>query len=186
MRNLRSVEFEVPSSSHFSPQAYSKNPKFWENKLTPWITRELQAILEEEDVHLLVSFLLGILQKHDIHEKEAKEQLNDILYEHTDTFVHEFYNFSNSSYDIDTWDRYVQYDYSHATPSLIKQKQKTEITEQPILIDDKKNLEESEYTKTKKRIDRTDADILKLKNELHQVKTQLAEKRQKLEIMLSQ
>lgn len=185
LRNIRAIDFVVKSSQQFSLKSFQKEPNKWERKLTPWVTREVQAILEEEDVHLLVTFILSVLQQYDIHSKEAKEQFKDILYDFTDTFIHEFIVFANSPYtDLASYDKHVSYDYSTARPSLRRKQPKTE-TEQ--LIPTEKQQEQSndgEYSKAKRKLERLDAEVLKMKNELNQVQMKIQEKRQKLECSL--
>ena len=101
----------------FSMNAFKSNVSYWENKLHPWVTRELQALLEEEDVEIFVMFILNALQNAPIESKEIMKGIHDILDDSTDTFVHEFLAFANNPYDMHGYDKIVRYDYSHAKSS---------------------------------------------------------------------
>lgn len=116
LRGLKAKKCES-NGPLFSPQMFRKDTSYWESKLRPWLTRELEALLEDEDVELLVIFILSLLQQQDINSEQAKEQLRSIFFEYLDTFIHEFLNFANSPYDMHTYDRLVKYDYSNAKQS---------------------------------------------------------------------
>jgi len=115
---------KVPFIKKFSLHAFQSNGPYWNSKLRPWIKRELQALLEEEDVELLVEFVMSLLGQLEITSKEFLDQLKDILFEHSDTFVNELLCFANAPYEMNTYDRLVVYDYSNARPSKYTTKKK--------------------------------------------------------------
>jgi E3 ubiquitin-protein ligase Topors len=130
VRGLRAVP--IVSSKlplKFTPAALSANESFWHGKLKSWLTRELQAVLEEEDVDLLVVFILSMLSKKDIQSKEVRDQLAEWLFDYVDTFIHELTCFAQSPYDMINYDKHVQYDYSHATSSRSRPNKKLQQTE---------------------------------------------------------
>lgn len=87
-----------------------------ENPLTPhrlekiklWINRELQAILKEEDVSLVSSFIFSLIQSSSSPEV-LKEQLEQYLFDDTPVFIHEMTNFLHSGLSIEGFDRCVSY-----------------------------------------------------------------------------
>ncbi|GJQ66677.1 hypothetical protein Trydic_g4641 [Trypoxylus dichotomus] len=105
-----------------SPHFYRDNPAAI-NRLVPWLNRELNALLEEntQQVMLLVDIILGHLNRHHIRGYFFKNLLREYLEGKTEHFIHEFYNFMKSPYDMVGYDRHAFYyprnSYIHTIPS---------------------------------------------------------------------
>jgi PWI domain len=79
-------------------------------KVRPWITRELTAILGVPDVSVVTALVISLLKKN-IHSAEAHEELEEFMGDNVDIFVHELACFASSSHkDISLYDKYVRYD----------------------------------------------------------------------------
>jgi hypothetical protein len=98
--------------------------ELWSSKAVAWVTRELQALIEEQDVDLLVRYLHAIIvRKYNgrllQHVQQIESDLGAYLFEHTRTFVHEFAFFMASRLNLASYERLVCYvhDSSQATTS---------------------------------------------------------------------
>ena len=78
-------------------------------KLIPWIKRDLQAILDDEDVEILCNYIVGLLQTHHVQSDAFLTPLSQFLHAKTDHFVHELIAFANSPLNMDAYDAHVQY-----------------------------------------------------------------------------
>eukprot|EP01116_Phalansterium_solitarium_P022057 TRINITY_DN7145_c0_g1_i2.p1 TRINITY_DN7145_c0_g1~~TRINITY_DN7145_c0_g1_i2.p1 ORF type:complete len:401 (+),score=102.25 TRINITY_DN7145_c0_g1_i2:80-1282(+) len=119
LRRLRAVPFaQSPSVPMFTVRALRQAPAHWQQRLRPWLTRELEAVLDEADVDVLVVFLISLLQQHELGSAEVQRELRDIVYDYAPAFTHELAVYANSPYDLASYDRLVQYDYSNARPTM--------------------------------------------------------------------
>ncbi|KAH3764693.1 E3 ubiquitin-protein ligase Topors [Pelomyxa schiedti] len=101
---------ETPTvASIFTLSQIKAKPAPWTAKLLPWIKRELQAILQEEDVTLLSEYVMGIIKEHELSDPKAISQLKGILFDNTDLFVHELRMFASSPFTMETYDKIVKY-----------------------------------------------------------------------------
>jgi hypothetical protein len=104
-----------------------------QGRTSAWLTRELQALLEEEDVSLALIFVRTTLQQYavsfpgcpqeqrqphaqfcitvltalrkDPRSAEVRERLREILFDRADHFVHELLCFLSSNFEMITYDR---------------------------------------------------------------------------------
>lgn len=137
-------KFKSQRTIQFSPDAFKANPSQWKTKLTPWITRELQSLLETEDVELLTTFVLSLIESVDITDKKAIEQLKEIIFDNAETFAHELLCFANSPFDsMQVYDKAIKYDYSKAkntTPKIIidleSDTKRQKVQQTPIIVPD--------------------------------------------------
>lgn len=84
-----------------------------QQKLKPWIVRELTAILGMNDVDILVELVLSLLRKYDSRSEQTKGGLEDFLHGNVEIFLHELACFAISSHqDVVSYDKYVRYDKS--------------------------------------------------------------------------
>lgn len=95
--------------------------KLWESRLKPWIEREAQSILEEEDVSLLVTVLKGLLFRYAPQTPEVKKELEGFFgAKDTQTFLHELSIFASAQCDVKKFDEIVEYvpaSFSSSAPS---------------------------------------------------------------------
>ncbi|KAJ8952867.1 hypothetical protein NQ314_007473 [Rhamnusium bicolor] len=80
-------------------------------RLVPWLNRELNALLYENTqlVMRLVDIIMDHLLRHHICSSTFRNLLYEYLDNKTDHFVHEFYNFMRSPFDMIGYDRHIIY-----------------------------------------------------------------------------
>lgn len=103
-----------------SPQFFSENPAA-RNQLVPWLNRELNALLNENTQHVMyvVDVILTQMTRHHIRSRFFKNLLHEYLGNRTEHFIHEFYNFMRSPFDMIGYDRYAYYQTSRPDVSVV-------------------------------------------------------------------
>ncbi|XP_056634328.1 E3 ubiquitin-protein ligase Topors-like [Diorhabda sublineata] len=103
-----------------SPSFYSDCPGA-RTRLVPWLNRELNALLYENTqlVMRLVDVILDHLLRYHICSRTFRNLLYEYLDNKTDHFIHEFYNFMRSPFDMIGYDRQVIYTERPPTPYII-------------------------------------------------------------------
>ncbi|XP_044736245.1 E3 ubiquitin-protein ligase Topors-like [Chrysoperla carnea] len=93
-----------------SPQFYRDNPA-QRNRIGPWLARELNALLNENGPHCLyvMSIINSLLIEYHVTSHEFKQRIAPYFGDKTDHFIHEFYWFLRSPYDMIGYDRNLQY-----------------------------------------------------------------------------
>ncbi|KAK9876185.1 hypothetical protein WA026_011303 [Henosepilachna vigintioctopunctata] len=101
-----------------TPEYFQANPAS-RTRLAPWLNRELNALLYEntQDVMQLVDTIMDYLLRYHICSRSFRNLLQTYLGERTDHFVHEFYNFMRSPFDMIGYDRHVIYMGRPTTPT---------------------------------------------------------------------
>lgn len=82
------------------------------HRLIPWLNRELVVLMPPNHTNAIPRILEDMrenLCQHDIQSREIREYFLRYLHEKADHFIHEFYNFAISPYDIVGYDRNVDY-----------------------------------------------------------------------------
>eukprot|EP01117_Protostelium_nocturnum_P014101 TRINITY_DN5321_c2_g2_i2.p1 TRINITY_DN5321_c2_g2~~TRINITY_DN5321_c2_g2_i2.p1 ORF type:complete len:364 (+),score=134.11 TRINITY_DN5321_c2_g2_i2:229-1320(+) len=151
------------ATAPFSSQEFRRRKDYWEDKLRPWIVRELQALLLEEDVDLIVSFILSVLQKFDLDDPKCKHELEQFLSGYVDQFCHELINFANAPYPLSVYDKKVEYDYSQAIPSF------------------KEKREAKEYNQLKKELESIDGKLIRLHEQKNRIEEEIKIKNEMLD-----
>ncbi|XP_069675057.1 E3 ubiquitin-protein ligase Topors-like isoform X2 [Periplaneta americana] len=102
-------------SRDVSPQNFRSHPEEV-HRLIPWLNRELQAILRSPGLSARVlDLVITQLPRHHMQSPEFRFQLGHYLREHYDHFIHEFYTFARSPYDMIGFDENAN--YSNDRPS---------------------------------------------------------------------
>lgn len=110
----------IPKGPTFNKNEYVKNVSKWDRKLKPFIEREFQALIEQRDVHLLVELVVSLLKKFEITDQIIKSELEQYLFEQTNSFIHELTCFAQSpATTLLEYDNNVEYDYSKARSSIV-------------------------------------------------------------------
>ncbi|XP_063226036.1 E3 ubiquitin-protein ligase Topors-like [Bacillus rossius redtenbacheri] len=80
------------------------------HRLLPWVNRELDAVLWNgvNKTHVM-ELILNMLRRYNIRSSEFRVQLTPYIRGYTTHFLHEFYNFARSPYDMIGFDRSVTY-----------------------------------------------------------------------------
>jgi hypothetical protein len=76
----------------------------------PWLERELVAILNDDNVDMIKHYVLSIVKENGIKTQKSIDLLKPFLEDHTERFLHELSCFVRSPFDINDYDRYVQYE----------------------------------------------------------------------------
>lgn len=87
----------------------SENPA-QTHRLIPWLNRELVVLMTPIQTNMIPQVLeemREILCHHDIQSRRVRKYFQRFLHLRTDHFIHEFYNFAISPFDIVGYDRYV-------------------------------------------------------------------------------
>lgn len=96
-----------------SAQFYSSNPACT-HRLIPWLNRELNAILDNpSETESLIPRIMNALLMYDITSVGFKKIIAPFTLNKTDHFIHEFYNFARSPYDIEQYTRISVYVPKH-------------------------------------------------------------------------
>lgn len=99
--------------------------------LQPWVHRELQALLQEEDVSLITQHVLGVLEHFEKRQKVElrvlsswKEAMADavkpFLYENAETFCNELQNFLFSGLSVQAYDQLAEETRTARTLQVLK------------------------------------------------------------------
>lgn len=91
-----------------SPQLYREHPALT-HRLVPWINRELAALLPVSMIGVVLSEIMDLIERYSIDSREFRRALRQHLGSRTRHFVHEFYNFARSPYDMVGHDSAAQY-----------------------------------------------------------------------------
>lgn len=88
---------------------YAANPS-QTHRLIPWLNRELNALMNNSfEIEQLIPRVMDALLKYNITSRQFKRVISPYTLEHTDHFIHEFYNFARSPYDMESFSRIAQY-----------------------------------------------------------------------------
>lgn len=92
-----------------SPDHLRRHPEEMQ-RMIPWLSRELFAILRAPGIsnHVLER-VLDLLPNHEIHSRQFWTGVETYLRHHCDHFIHEFYNFARSPYDMIGFDENAVY-----------------------------------------------------------------------------
>lgn len=110
----------LPHSRAFSHVRNGFEKERVEQRIRPWIDRELKAILGDSDpsviVHLVASLWVSSIEEKNgdpsvgvSGKGEFVEKLRPFLHDHTDMFWHELRCFAESPFTMETYDSVVEY-----------------------------------------------------------------------------
>jgi E3 ubiquitin-protein ligase Topors len=95
---------------HSNVIAYCSNHPEEVHRLIPWLNRELQAILLGPGLTARVlDIVITQLSRCHMQSAEFRSHLESYLRNHYDHFIHEFYTFARSSYDMFGFDQNASY-----------------------------------------------------------------------------
>ena len=77
-------------------------------RVLPWVRRELEALLQTHDTHLIVRFVFLALSRFPLSDRALVEHLEVYLREDASAFVHELSVFLASPYSMSEYDRVVE------------------------------------------------------------------------------
>ncbi|XP_014472619.1 PREDICTED: E3 ubiquitin-protein ligase Topors-like isoform X2 [Dinoponera quadriceps] len=92
-----------------SAEYYRRHPRELE-RLVPWLTRELQVLLDFSTlVTCVLNIIKNVLTQCDIRSSEFHSVMRPHFNIHTDHFIHELLNFAQSNFDVIGYDQTVAY-----------------------------------------------------------------------------
>lgn len=106
------VRLDRRRNRHVPPVQYRDNHALT-HRLIPWLTRELDALLDRgppSQVSFVVELILELVTRYTVCRPEFVEQVRPFFGERTPHFIHEFYAFMMSPHDMVTYDRCATYD----------------------------------------------------------------------------
>ncbi|XP_023930085.1 E3 ubiquitin-protein ligase Topors [Lingula anatina] len=94
-----------------SPEFFTRNPAQI-HRLVPWLNRELNAILynQEETVSFALQLVMELTKRYELQSDEMHQHLESILGLHTRHFLHEYYCFARSPFDMTDYDTHAEYE----------------------------------------------------------------------------
>ncbi|XP_045769294.1 E3 ubiquitin-protein ligase Topors isoform X2 [Maniola jurtina] len=103
-----------------SPDFYRHNPSQM-HRLVPWLNRELHYLLNENLGHIayVVARILELLPQYSINSTEFRDTMRRYFGDNTDHFLHELYCFASTPYDMNGYDRHVQYTTDHTISTIV-------------------------------------------------------------------
>lgn len=91
-----------------SPDLYREQPALT-HRLVPWVNRELAALLPSSRVGVVLAEVMDLIVRYSINSREFRRAMQVHLGRRTNHFVHEFYHFALSPYDMVGHDNAAQY-----------------------------------------------------------------------------
>lgn len=91
-----------------SPQLYREQPALT-HRLVPWVNRELTALLPSSRIGVVLAEVMELIERYSIDSHEFRQAMQPHLGRRTNHFVHEFYHFARSPYDMVGHDNAAQY-----------------------------------------------------------------------------
>jgi len=91
-----------------APELYREQPALT-HRLAPWVNRELTALLPEPRIAAVLREMMQLIEQYPINSREFRRAVLPHLGRRTNHFVHEFYNFARSPYDMVGHDNAAQY-----------------------------------------------------------------------------
>ncbi|XP_064088178.1 LOW QUALITY PROTEIN: E3 ubiquitin-protein ligase Topors-like [Macrobrachium nipponense] len=91
-----------------SPELYREQPALT-HRLVPWVNRELAALISPSRVGTALTEVMDLIERYPINSREFRAAVRPHLRTRTQHFVHEFYHFARSPYDMVGHDNSAQY-----------------------------------------------------------------------------
>ncbi|KFM76438.1 E3 ubiquitin-protein ligase Topor, partial [Stegodyphus mimosarum] len=92
-----------------SPEFYRLNPGCT-HRLHRWLNRELTALLyNENQVTFVMELIMALITRYEITSQEFFLHIEPYFNSRTSHFIHEFYNFAISPYEMESYDRHASY-----------------------------------------------------------------------------
>ncbi|KAK7081762.1 hypothetical protein SK128_025710 [Halocaridina rubra] len=91
-----------------SPELYREQPALT-HRLVPWVNREIAAMLPPSRVGLVLTEVMDLIERHPINSREFLIAVQPHFGNNSRHFIHEFYHFARSPYDMVGHDNAAQY-----------------------------------------------------------------------------
>ncbi|GLV39723.1 Topoisomerase I-interacting protein [Carabus blaptoides fortunei] len=98
-----------------TPNFFRENPA-QTHRIIPWLNRELTALMSDyTEIYGLQERIMEMLCQYPIQSTSFRTRLTTFFAARTDHFIHEFYNFVRSPFDMIGYDRHISYSYARPT-----------------------------------------------------------------------
>ncbi|XP_068218154.1 E3 ubiquitin-protein ligase Topors-like [Palaemon carinicauda] len=91
-----------------SPELYREQPALT-HRLVPWVNRELAALISPSRVGTALTEVMELIERYPINSREFRNAVRQYFRGRTRHFVHEFYNYARSPFDMIGHDNSAQY-----------------------------------------------------------------------------
>ena len=93
-----------------TPEFFQLNPAMT-HRLVPWLNRELNVLLvsHENRLSYVLELVLRLITQHHIRSRAFREAIQQYIGVRTEHFLHEFYQFARSPYDMYGFDENAVY-----------------------------------------------------------------------------
>ena len=81
------------------------------HRLVPWLNRELNVLLANHENRLsyVLELILRLITQHHICSRPFREAIHQYMGDHTEHFIHEFFQYARSPYDMYGFDENANY-----------------------------------------------------------------------------
>ena len=95
---------------NITPEFFTRYPAST-HRLVPWLNRELNVLLHHHENHVqfVLELIMDLVKRFHIQSEEFLEHIQPFFGRRTDHFIHEFYHFARSPYDMISYDRFAVY-----------------------------------------------------------------------------
>ena len=93
-----------------TPEFFQLNPAMT-HRLVPWLNRELNVLLvsHENRLSYVLELILRLITQFHIRSRAFREAVQSYIGSHTEHFIHEFFQFARSPYDMYGFDENADY-----------------------------------------------------------------------------
>lgn len=82
------------------------------HRISPWLNRELSALMYNyENIYVAQEVILDLLQRKHILSNSFRRTISVYITAHLDHFIHEFYHYARSQFDMMGYDSHVRYNF---------------------------------------------------------------------------
>ena len=110
VQSVRSGSGRAARFRDVTPEFFTRNSACT-HRLVPWLNRELNVILRgDEHTNFVLELIIDLVKKFEIQSADFREHIYPYIGERTDLFIHEFYNFARSPFDMAAYDQHAVYE----------------------------------------------------------------------------
>lgn len=130
-------------------------------RLLPWINREILMIVRRHEIHHVMTMIEEFLTSFDITSRAFRTRIKTFLNRYTAHFIHELTNFARSQYDMNGYDRYVQYSPVFEDLIDVADDSNDDSDDDPVLVSD---LDSTTQEQAPAAVNRTDDSVIVFNN----------------------
>lgn len=108
-----------PSTARFrqATREFFKSNPACTHRLLPWLNRELTSLWQDNEGHItfVLELIMSLVVRYDITSEEFLIHIEPYMRRNTHHFIHEFYFFATSPYDMEEYDARAHYTIKEQT-----------------------------------------------------------------------